>query len=105
MTNFNATSITTAIVALITTVVLFVWALLDKKSRPYSWLASIWTLAIFVVFVVLWTMAADGYQACDILFMSNAVPGVILGSLICLLVVGINEIRTHLKGGSYGKHS
>jgi uncharacterized membrane protein YphA (DoxX/SURF4 family) len=105
MNNFNATSIATAIVALITTVVLFVWSHLDVKSRPYSWLAAVWTLMIFLIFLILWVMSLDDYQPYDIQFMSNAVPGVILGSLVCLLVVGANEIMIHTRGGDHGQRS
>jgi len=102
---FPITSVFTVVLALITTIVLTVWAKLDKKSRPYSWLAAIWTGIVLLVFAVLWCMSTDGYQEYDIRFMANAVPGVFIGSLVVMLVISTNEIRLHLNGASHGKHS
>jgi len=102
MNNYSITSVITMGVAFATTIVLFVWAKVDKRSHPWSWMAASWTCAVFLVFGVLWCMALDGYQTIDIMFMSNAVPGVILWSLITLFVVGINETRLQLKNG--GSH-
>jgi hypothetical protein len=95
--NFPPTSVATVILAIITTIVLFVWSKIDPKSRPYSWMAGAWTLLVFIVFSALLFLSLDEYQAPDILFMSNAVPGVILGSLIALLVIAGNEIYQHTR--------
>jgi hypothetical protein len=94
----TTTSILTIYAALITAIVLSIWATIDNKSRPYSLMGAVWSLGIFLVFTVLWCMSRDGYQVGDIAFMSNAIPGIILGSLVSLCVIGVNEIRIHTRG-------
>ena len=105
MNGFSVTSMVTTVAALVTTIVLFAWAKLDKKSNPWSGMAAGWTGTVFVVFTVLWLMSLDGYQNYDLAFMSNAIPGVVLWSLISLFVIGVNEIRMHLKDVRHGCNS
>ncbi len=105
MNQFPLVSVLTVVLAFITTIALILWAILDKKSHPYSWLAAIWTAAVFIVFVCLWAMSIGGFKDYGIMFMANAVPGVFLWSLVVMFVIAVNEIHLHLKGIGHAKCS